>query len=1027
MGLMNASVQFQQMIDDRIQPVNDVADAYIDDILVGTCVEEGEDLFEAHDRDLRRVLSLLEKEQLIVDVSKCKLFVPEVEVCGHVLGRGVRKPAPGKLMAIEKWEVPKTISELRAFLGFTNYYSTYIHEYAKIVACLQDKLKVSRADGKKGSKVKITWTPEDQTAFDEVRQRLCSKLVLQRVNPNKPFVLRVDATKYAVGATLEQLEGEDRMPTANDVKEKKTVPVAFMSRKLTPGQRNWVPREQETYAIILALQKWESWIGLQPVLVLTDHKALEHWAKEIFDTPSGPIGIRLRWHQMFSKYDLSVWYVPGKYNTICDILSRWAYPASQAFREVNKHGTLEEKLQMEEIIRQEKEEEATCMWIRVAEPPLELHDWIRGVGISPSNIRPLEGIPQPAAPLSFSFKKPLRPQSTFDEMKKGPHEVGKRGEAPSPRVGTGTPHLPTEEKVEKEENTQEEDLEEESVEEGGVMTPSRHAPPSFEEDDENQLGAEIEEEEENDRDIEEEEEDEEEEEENSAPPSDEPEIKDESDHNLLSEESWGDMYSACPHWSEFWVATKSQSQEWPKGLKILNGRMFIDEKMCIPLMLQNLWVRECHEEMGHVGPEKLWETLRLRYAWANKKKLFDFVLEVMAQCDSCQACQRPRTTKTPLVFTPIPPKTMSSVALDIFHMSKTRWNKKEYDAMAICVDRHSGWMVVVPCLRKGLTGAKLAQKMLQCQWAPFGIPQVITSDQGPQFVSAWFETLAALLGIRHAFSHAYHHQANGRAEMAGQQILEKLRKLHADQGINWVEALPTVLRQVHDTPGESGLSPYQILFGRDRCLPNVPYESPKDCEDAQNFFKSMKEVDQKVANILNEKHRDRAEKINAGRSKPHTYNASDKVWYRRPENSGDKLDSRWLGPATIEERIGENSYEVRLNDDKVIRAHVSCIKPYVWDKFSGNPKPMYFHQRTVPDPDAAPDEWRVEKILDHRWKNGKWEFLVKWEGFGEQEAGWEPANSFFHRYNSDVIDYASRNDLDLNVTKFLSKVPMTTT
>ena len=125
----------------------------------------------------------------------------------------------------------------------------------------------------------MTWTTEDQTAFDEVRQRLCSKLVLQRVNPNKPFVLRVDASKYAVGATLEQLEGEDRMPTANDVKEKKTVPVAFMSRKLTPGQRNWVPREQETYAIILALQKSESWIGLQPVLVLTDHKALEHWAK----------------------------------------------------------------------------------------------------------------------------------------------------------------------------------------------------------------------------------------------------------------------------------------------------------------------------------------------------------------------------------------------------------------------------------------------------------------------------------------------------------------------------------------------------------------------------------------------------------------------------------------------------------------------------------------------------------------------------------------------------------------------------
>ena len=97
------------------------------------------------------------------------------------------------------------------------------------------------------------------------------------MNTNKPFVLRVDASGYAVGATLEQLVSEDRMPTPEDVKSRKTVPVAFLSRKLTTSQRNWVPRELETYAIVLALQKWESWIGLQPVLTLTDHKAPESW------------------------------------------------------------------------------------------------------------------------------------------------------------------------------------------------------------------------------------------------------------------------------------------------------------------------------------------------------------------------------------------------------------------------------------------------------------------------------------------------------------------------------------------------------------------------------------------------------------------------------------------------------------------------------------------------------------------------------------------------------------------------------
>ena len=68
-------------------------------------------------------------------------------------------------MAIEKWEVPKTITELRAFLVFTNYYRSYIHEYAKIVARQQDKLKVPHEVGKKSSRSKISWDPEDQEAL----------------------------------------------------------------------------------------------------------------------------------------------------------------------------------------------------------------------------------------------------------------------------------------------------------------------------------------------------------------------------------------------------------------------------------------------------------------------------------------------------------------------------------------------------------------------------------------------------------------------------------------------------------------------------------------------------------------------------------------------------------------------------------------------------------------------------------------------------------------------------------------------
>ena len=120
MGLMNSSQQFQQMMEDRLKSVSEFTTPFIDDILIGTRAEEGEDLYEKHYQQVCQVMELLEKDQFVGDLKKAHFFIPEVKFCGHILGGGTRRPEPGKLMAIEKWEIPRTISELRAFLGFTN-------------------------------------------------------------------------------------------------------------------------------------------------------------------------------------------------------------------------------------------------------------------------------------------------------------------------------------------------------------------------------------------------------------------------------------------------------------------------------------------------------------------------------------------------------------------------------------------------------------------------------------------------------------------------------------------------------------------------------------------------------------------------------------------------------------------------------------------------------------------------------------------------------------------------------------------
>ena len=115
---------------------------------------------------------------------------------------------------------------------------------------------------------------------------------------------------------------------------------------------------------------------------------------------------------------------------------------------------------------------------------------------------------------------------------------------------------------------------------------------------------------------------------------------------------WKDFYEECPYWSDYWVATQDASMEWPKAIKVFDGRMFWEEKLCVPMGLQKLWIRENHAALGHVGPTKLWPELRLRATFADTQTAEKFVGEVMKQCDTCQACQRPKTTKMPIVYTP---------------------------------------------------------------------------------------------------------------------------------------------------------------------------------------------------------------------------------------------------------------------------------------------------------------------------------------------------------------------------------------
>ena len=108
-----------------LQPVRDCADPFVDDIIIGSGTEDinNNELSEAHDKDLYPGLEVLDKHSMVCKPAEASLFVRQVEFAGNVVGHGQRRPMPGKLAALRHWEKPQTISELRSFMGFSNFFS----------------------------------------------------------------------------------------------------------------------------------------------------------------------------------------------------------------------------------------------------------------------------------------------------------------------------------------------------------------------------------------------------------------------------------------------------------------------------------------------------------------------------------------------------------------------------------------------------------------------------------------------------------------------------------------------------------------------------------------------------------------------------------------------------------------------------------------------------------------------------------------------------------------------------------------
>ena len=289
-GLTNAPATFSRLMNSVFMEYLDkFVVVYLDDILVYSKSEK------EHEEHLRLILMKLREHRLYAKFSKCEFWISEVTYLGHVISAKGIAIDPEKVKAIVEWEPPKTVKQVRSFLGLASYCRRFVENFSKIAKPLTDLTKKDK---------KFIWSPQCDESFNLLKSKLTSTPVLVGPDTSKPFQIFCDASLQGLGAILMQ---ESQV-------------VAYASRQLNTHELNYPTHDLELAAVVFALKKWRQYLLGNRCEIFSDHKSLKY----IFTQPDLNLRQR-RWIEKIKDFDLTISYTPGKANVMADALSRKSY------------------------------------------------------------------------------------------------------------------------------------------------------------------------------------------------------------------------------------------------------------------------------------------------------------------------------------------------------------------------------------------------------------------------------------------------------------------------------------------------------------------------------------------------------------------------------------------------------------------------------------------------------------------------------------------------------------------------------
>lgn len=295
-GLRNAGQTFQRFVDEMLRGL-DFCYAYLDDFLVYSKDQK------THEDHLQQLFTRLQEYGMVINTSKCIFGAKEVTFLGYRISAEGTSPLPEKVEAIKKYPAPKTVRELRRFLGMLNFYRRFIPDAAQHQAPLNALL----VGAVKGS-YPVHFTTLEMAAFNNCKEGLCKAAMLAHPDCEAKLAVVTDASDTAIGAVLQQCKDQEPWQ-----------PLAFFSRKLSPAQMKYSPYDRELLAIYEAIKYFRHMVEARNFVIYTDHKPIcfaFHSRKENCSPR------QFRHLDYISQFTTDIRHISGKNNVVADSLSR---------------------------------------------------------------------------------------------------------------------------------------------------------------------------------------------------------------------------------------------------------------------------------------------------------------------------------------------------------------------------------------------------------------------------------------------------------------------------------------------------------------------------------------------------------------------------------------------------------------------------------------------------------------------------------------------------------------------------------